>query len=213
MTEEQGTYETATPYPLSPEDEEQERLIQADGLPEAGGVVWTDLYTRLGQKVSVTARARTVRQAIDAMNDAVLYAHEAYGWVGAAHVGAGSSAGRKSAPATPEQVKQVQEKEEQEGATGDSVVTRYEVSKRPDGRGELKMYEPAHRFPDFTVVFDIPALANMLKGVNSISGRPWEQVINSGGEAGDVQWKVAWKFGKMKSSGKSRYKDVLSISM
>lgn len=43
-------------------------------LNEAGGVAWTDLFTPDGQKVSLTARATTPREALDLLVDAITYA-------------------------------------------------------------------------------------------------------------------------------------------
>ena len=43
-------------------------------LNEAGGVAWADLFTPEGQKVSLTARAETPKEALDMLIDAITYA-------------------------------------------------------------------------------------------------------------------------------------------
>ena len=40
-------------------------------LPEAGGVAWTDLYTPEGQKISLTSRAETPKQALENLLDTI----------------------------------------------------------------------------------------------------------------------------------------------
>lgn len=91
MTEEEGTYETATEEQI-PEltDPERFEIVYPEPLPEAGGVAWIDLYgvrivekqngdqLRKVFKISLTCRASTPIAALDGLKRAIDHAEKQY---------------------------------------------------------------------------------------------------------------------------------------
>lgn len=180
-------------------------MIEEMNLPEAGGIAWTELLTQAGQKVNVTARAVNLKKAIDDLNEAVLYAHEKYGWTGVAQISRSPESGRKASAQASEQP------DEKPGETGQSIISQYEVSKRPDGTAEVNLYEPGHKYPDLKIPgWNIGSVLKLLENVETSSGKPWAQAIEDG-EVGMVNWLVTWEYStKLKRTGKP-YQNVKLI--
>lgn len=192
---------------MSEEFENIDSGVDNTPLPEAGGIAWTEMLTKAGQKVNVTARGKTLIQAIDELNAGVFHAHEKYGWVGVAQVSnrpQGRKASQSKAPVRSEP-------EEKPGETGQSVIAQYEISKQPDGTAKLELYEAGHKYPDFRVVgWNIASVLKLLENVSTSSGKPWAQAIDDM-ETGMVNWIVSWEYSeKLKKTGKP-YKNVKVI--
>lgn len=183
-----------------------------DPLPEAGGVVWTDMLTKQGQKVNVTARATSLVRAIDELNQAILYAHETYGWNTVANVTQPARARRNSSPTPAQPAVAHPPSEAEPGGIGQSIITQYQVAKKPDGTGELLLYEAGHKYPDLRVAnWSIENLTKFLEKVGSSSGKPWEQAITEG-EQGMVHWLVTWQYSEKRNQKGNPYKDVKDIA-
>jgi len=187
-------------------------------LPEAGGVAWTEMYTPSGQKVNVTARGKTLCDAVDELDRGIKYSNAEHGWMGIAKFTQSKRANAqqvKTPSGTPLHATTSDAKPENlPNQTGEFLIVKYEVAKDPDGTAHLFMYQQGHQYPDLRVSkWQVDKIAQLLKSVQATSGLPWEQAITNA-ETGNVQWKVAWKNtgqDKLNRAGKP-YKNVQSVA-
>lgn len=196
-------------------------------LPEAGGIAWTDVYSKTGSKINLTARATNLIKAATELRQAVQFVTKEFGWL-ATPPTHGNPPPRSEpkpavvatvtptpvptpvapapavlpAPATPAPAATPP----QTVGGGTVHATRMDVTPRADGKTKLEFFATGHQYADVSVIRAPEQLIELLAAVTSTNVDFFKQPNKY-----SVNYLIDWKPStKLKQSGKP-YEDIVAV--
>ena len=196
----------------------EKELQETRPLPEAGGIAFTELVTKRGARINITARAETPVSALDSLVEAVEYAISKYGMKAkvvpmpqnapkSAPVPAGKTSPPAPAPSTvPPPAPAVPDEYGEENEMNELRAVRMVVEPRADGKIKLTFYAENHKYPDLYAVRTIEGAVKMLSEVGA-----WQTEHLSKPADYSIDYIVNWVYSDKLNSKGNPYKNIVSI--
>lgn len=168
---------------------------------QPGAWVIVRVFSKTGTPIDVKASGANTAQAIEDLYKGIAYGMETFGWT--------TEQANAPKPATQD-TNPAPQKANGNGAVSDTgtntlEVVRVEVTPKPDGKAELKLYGEGHKFPD---LYHNSTIANLITAL-STTGYKWnEEQFHYAGEF-NVTFYADWRNSdKLNKNGKP-YKNIV----